>query len=48
MRIGSQNMSSSHIDQREERQEENITKGGGFSRGIKVKIYTAGMKSVQS
>ena len=45
MRIGSQNMSSSQIDQREERQEEKTTKGGGFERGTDVRIYTAGVKN---
>ena len=47
MRIGSQHISSSQIDQREERQEEKTTKGGGFVPGIDAKIYTVGVKEVR-
>ena len=41
-------MSSSQIDQREERQEENTTKGGGLDRGTDAIIYTEDVKSVLS
>jgi hypothetical protein len=46
MRIGSQNMRSSQIDQRLERQEEKITTDGGFARGTDARIYTFGVKGV--
>jgi hypothetical protein len=38
--IGSHNISSSQIDQREERQAEKTASGGGFAAGREARIYT--------